>query len=436
LSGEKVTSRIRVGSSADSEEIRLRQLLEKLDLGLEGSGKPGLGSENLLFMACELLLLGQQDIGNRLLLIEEPEAHLHAQRQLQLMKYVQDQAKAGGIQVLVTTHSANLSSVISLDNLVMLRKGRAFPMGRGHTKLQTSDYRFLERFLDVTKANLFFASGVLIVEGDSENILLPTLAKLIGRDFSEHGVSIVNVGGTGLHRYARIFQRQSPEKEGALDIPVACLTDMDVMPDCGPEIIGLLKDSDAWPEKKGRRWLARRDFENAESLCAYRDQKAGKASGQSVKTFVSDEWTLEYDLAFGRRDGKEGVSGGIPEDVFVAACLAEEHEPLCSGKRTVEDVVTEAVEQFAVINASVQSCANAIEIREKLACQVYSKFVKDRVSKAVAAQYLAERLMSRCGSGKIAVEAFRALLPKYLVGAIDYVTGGTHAEKYGGGGVH
>ena len=64
----------------------LRQLLEKLDLNLGGSGKLGLGSNNLLFMACELLLLAQEDDGNKLLLIEEPEAHLHTQRQLRVMR--------------------------------------------------------------------------------------------------------------------------------------------------------------------------------------------------------------------------------------------------------------------------------------------------------------------------------------------------------------
>ena len=96
------------------------------------------------------------------------------------------------------------------------------------TELEPSDYRFLKRFLDVTKSNLFFARGVMIVEGDAENILLPTLAKLLGRDFTENGVSIVNVGGVGLRRYARIFRRKGvrPEDEHLqFSVPVACVTD-------------------------------------------------------------------------------------------------------------------------------------------------------------------------------------------------------------------
>jgi len=68
-------------------------MLEKLNLALDDAGKPGLGSNNLLFMACELLLLAQEDVGAKLLLIEEPEAHLHPQRQLRAMQFLQKQAE-------------------------------------------------------------------------------------------------------------------------------------------------------------------------------------------------------------------------------------------------------------------------------------------------------------------------------------------------------
>lgn len=156
---------ISVSRSSD-EATWLRQLLEKLEVSLGVAGLAdesptrGLGSNNLLFMACELLLLASEEEVFPLLLIEEPEAHLHPQRQLRLMGFLQDQAtKVRGegqqIQIIVTTHSPNLASDIKLDNLVLIRDGRAFPMARGKTKLGSSDYRFLERFLDVTKANLF-----------------------------------------------------------------------------------------------------------------------------------------------------------------------------------------------------------------------------------------------------------------------------------------
>lgn len=389
LHGSDLEASINVRGADAQEDVRLRQMLEKLDLMLGGAGKPGLGSSNLLFIACELLLLAQDPEGNKMLLIEEPESHLHPQRQLRVMKYLQDEARKRGVQMIVTTHSPNLASVIELDNLVIIQKGRAFPLAKGHTNLEESDYRFLERFLDVTKANLFFARGVMIVEGDAENILLPTLANLLDRDFTEHGVSIVNVGGVGLRRYAQIFQRKHPKEGGKLDIPVACVTDMDVMPDCAPLIIGKLGPNDDWPERNPRRWRAKRDVGDSGALAAHRKEKKDKASDQCVETFVSDEWTLEYDLALGPKDENGKFPGGLADDVFVAACLAAQDDALNAGTKQVADVEKAALAQFKKLKPQDTDGCTAREVR---ASMVYAKFAKQGVSKAIAAQYLAERL--------------------------------------------
>jgi len=98
-------------------------------------------------------------------------------------------------------------------------------MRKGTTKLEERDYEFLERFLDTTKANLFFAKGVIMVEGDAENLLIPTIAELINRPLYDYGVSIVNIGSTAFRQFARIFQRNDDK---SLNIPVSCITDLDI----------------------------------------------------------------------------------------------------------------------------------------------------------------------------------------------------------------
>ncbi len=426
LRGESLKSEIKVSGALASPEARLRELLEKLDLRLDGKGKLGLGSDNLLFVACELLLLAQESEGSKLLLIEEPEAHLHAQRQLQVMRFMQEQAEIKDIQIIVTTHSPNLASAIRLNNMVMIRNARAFSLAEGQTLLEPSDYEFLKRFLDVTKANLFFARGIVIVEGDAENILLPTLASLLRRDFTEYGVSVVNVGGVGLRRYARIFQRKDTNMDRVIDVPVACVADMDVMPDCAPLILGKVKEGE-WPEKNSRRWKAKKDFATNAELANYRKEKDAKATGQYVKSFISDEWTLEYDLALGPKDDNAVFTGGLAEEVFVAVCLAEADESINAKKKTVGEIKQIAVGEFAGIKqSSVTKDGCAVE--EVIASIVYAKLVRSGVSKAIVAQYLAELLKFRFREGGSTNNDLRQCLPAYLTNAIDYVTGGSKVE--------
>lgn len=418
LSFAKDVLKARIGvASAPDDGVRLRQLLEKLELtlntaaGAESSHTRGLGSNNLLFMACELLLLAAESDGFPLLLIEEPEAHLHPQRQLQLMSFLQEQVKkkrddGQSIQVIVTTHSSHLASALELGNVALIEGGRAFPLRQGATKLSASDYRFLERFLDATKANLFFARAVMIVEGDAENILLPVIARLLGRHFHHYGVSVVNVGSIGLGRYARVFMREDEANDGVIHIPVACVTDMDVMPDCAPWIVGKLQDGQpipARPQSK-RRWLVKSDFPG-QQLERRRAELRSKASGQSVDTFVANHWTLEFDLAL----------YGLSKEIFRAAALALSDERINAGMTTKDLVLAEA-------DANYEALVGADEDPYVLSSHVYAMFAVGRASKAIAAQYLGDILDGYFNQGLLDAERLMKLLPPYVLAAIAHVT--------------
>lgn len=261
-------------SEFESTSTDIKSILEKLTLTLKGEPNPGLGTLNRLFMAAELLHLTKSNwTGLRLGLVEELEAHLHPQAQMQVIEAFQEQKD---IQLILTTHSPNLASKLKLENLIICNNANAFPMGATYTKLGKDNYKFLEKFLDTTKANLFFAKGVILVEGWAEEIILPSIAKTIGINLTEKGVSIVNIGHTGFDHYAKIYLRQA---EPNMKIPVAVITDSDIRE----------------YEKSGDDFLKR----DANTVSQETQNKLATINGKSennVQFFPAPNWTLEYSL--------------------------------------------------------------------------------------------------------------------------------------------
>lgn len=279
-------------SKFDIADSEIKSILEKISLGIHGYSKLGLGTMNRLFMAAELLHLKKEQYdGLKLCLIEELEAHLHPQAQMKIIEVLESEAMSE-IQFILTTHSPNISSKIDLQSLIICNRKDVFPLGdyyliehdkpvkKSYTKLEKDDYVYLNRFLDVTKSNLFFAKGVILVEGWSEEIIIPELAKKIGYDLTKKEVSIVNVASTAYLHFAKIFIRNGGNN---IQIPVSIVTDLDNRPDekC---VFKALSDLDPVNDKK-----IKTKYDNLEDLKKELDQT-------SVKLELAKEWTLEWCL--------------------------------------------------------------------------------------------------------------------------------------------
>ncbi|MGK4380320.1 ATP-dependent nuclease [Citrobacter youngae] len=287
--------------SAPEKTFALKSILEKLSLELNTSGiKHGLGYNSLLFMATELMLIRQEEDQYSLLLVEEPEAHLHPQLQLKFINYLRTENSK--LQCILSTHSPVLSSKAPLESLILMQDGKAFPLRKECTALSGDDYIFLEKFLDSTKANMFFARGILIVEGIAEMVLIPKIAELLGRPLEDYAVSLVNVNGLSRKRYAKVYRSNTASTSPShLPIKVGCVTDLDLWPD---EAEATTSNSYGFKQKiqpnetTGRggnlqHWL---NELTSEQINQKKNSKA-EFDGELVKTFISNDWTFEFCLA-------------------------------------------------------------------------------------------------------------------------------------------
>lgn len=421
----------------------LINILRQLDLILEDN-KSGLGSLNLLCVAAELLLFLENKRGLKLTLIEELEAHLHPQYQLRLMDYIKNESRFG--QFILTTHSITLGANIDLEKLVVLKDNRAFPMSAGYTECSKPDYEFLHRFLDATKANLFFAKGVMMVEGDAENLLIPSIADVIGMPLHEHGVSIVNVGSTAYKRYAKIFQRRDCQKMGT---PVAILTDLDV------RSIEYYEDPE---EKKEKKLLHVNDAIRTAlgSICSSVDfsklpdivysksvlqdyLNENKSSGHCISRadrenifhFFDENISsiTEADIEKIRNERRTRLVSQFESDeikVFVPKCWTLEYEVAQSGlfKALAMAIEMAKAEQRGKV-VGLDTVKNEIESRyignsdKKIAYELFKPINDGLVSKAIVAQYLARILENNKIDYKTIIETDAYL--QYIVNAIKHV---------------
>jgi putative ATP-dependent endonuclease of the OLD family len=187
----------------------------------------GLGYNNLVFTSATL---GTLQLSNeylfRSILIEEPEAHLHPQLQVLLLRHLANVAAAdvdNEVQVIASSHSPILASQAIIDSIISVHEcvGKVCAVSVCAVKMEDPLKKKLQRFLDATRAELFFARRILMVEGIAEVLLLPVLAKIAGGSLKESSVTVLNADGINFNAFLPLFG------EGRLNFPVAILTDGD-----------------------------------------------------------------------------------------------------------------------------------------------------------------------------------------------------------------
>lgn len=213
----------------------LSKYLTMLPASQKDINQLGLGHLNIIYIALKLVEFEfnrRHELLN-IMIIEEPEAHIHTHIQKTLFNNLG--LSKDYTQVLMTTHSTHLSEVSEIQRVNVLKAEKNITtvmrptngldgFGVNVLKLKAvSLVTSLERYLDAKRSVLLFSKGVILVEGDGEEILIPHLVKkALGITLDELGIGLVNVGSVGFENVAALFDEKRLQRYCAI------ITDLDV----------------------------------------------------------------------------------------------------------------------------------------------------------------------------------------------------------------
>lgn len=297
-------SSLSIKSSVPGEAEKLLQSL-KLFIGEPGEYYEGgihelsLGGANLIFLTLKLLEFKyrkSKDTFANFLIIEEPEAHIHNH----IQKTLFDKLDYGDTQIIYSTHSTQISEVSNVENINILAKKLNYAeVYQPATGLLPESINQIQRYLDAVRTNLLFAKGVILVEGDAEEILIPIMVKKVfGVSLDELGISLINIRSTGFENVAQLFHDSRIQRKCAI------LTDLDdaicdtTINDDDSERVRKYKKKVAGSKQKGLERKAKLD--------------AFEAGNNWIKTFYAKH-TFEVDFV---SEGNEWEVKKIIEQVY------------------------------------------------------------------------------------------------------------------------
>ncbi|KAF5051700.1 AAA ATPase domain protein [anaerobic digester metagenome] len=374
------------------EHKELKELYKKLLLLVQNQNitinQNGLGYNNILHMATSLGDLQEKPIEEEIsiLLVEEPEAHLHPQLLDLLFSFFKKANKNSNIQLFITSHSPTLVAKADINSVHILnsKQDSNSIVSIKETALNDTEKLDLKRYLDVTKSQMFFARRVVFVEGISEAILFNEFANLLGKPFDKYSVEIVNINGVAFEPFAKLFQKN--EDKNYINIPCAIVSDND----------RCTNNDDPYRITKAEKVYSNIDTKNLKNKLengsiSYRAQNLLAYNQDNICVKLAEK-TLEYELAM--------IEQNIP---LLLEVLDKEHP-------TISNDIQGKVKP---VHGGTQN--QKYETIDKIALRIW---IAIQDCKGIFAQRLANEI-SKISSGERTDVKFE--VPKYIHDAIDYI---------------
>ena len=346
----------------------------------------GLGYNNLLFMSAVIgdMAIEKGGIYHNLLLIEEPEAHLHPQLQELVHSFLEDANRNdSNIQIIYTSHSPTLASKIDIENINLIYEcgHEKFCLPFSKAKLNENNKKYLQRYLDVTKSQMFFARGILFVEGISEAILIPEMAKALDRPLEKYAVELVNVDSVAFKPFVNLFSSEQVK---------TCF-----------KKVSIITDDDRCSKKNEKDYISKDfDFDNVSSEIV-----ANLENGQP-----SDRYKK-----------LETLCSGTEINIFSAYKTLE--YALCCSENNIYHMVEAIKNCYVDLGPKLEEkIATLSELSEKAACVWLFIRTRDKCKGAVA-QYISQVIsdQKKQKDNKKTIEK-EFIIPEYLKDAIYSVT--------------
>jgi predicted ATP-dependent endonuclease of OLD family len=406
------------GSITDIELYSALKLIVEYQTGIQlPITHNGLGYNNLIFMS---LLLAKMQVnasetylGNNakvfpMLVIEEPEAHLHPSMQRQLLKFLKQNLKDTKVrQIFVTTHSTHITGALSLDELICLYKADnethvSYPGKVFGTNEESKKY--VQRFLDATKSNMLFAEKLILVEGLAEQLLMSIFAEYVGKSLEDNHVAVINVGGKYFDHFLNLFNTNN---SAAINRKVVCITDRD------PE------RKDITTEKPSYKKCYPFEMNIEPAKYEYKINQQELECSPNIKFYLQDGMqgkTLEYDLARFNATLEELVTDSMSNKEEIKNLMKLFKE----GKEIDElySQLSNSKENARIIGALKHGDLNWTDVDKKIAL-IAARYLNS-VGKGVNAlelAYILEGNLARLGTDAY----IDFIVPDYIKEAIEWV---------------